>query len=433
MMIEMVVLFGLLFFFLVIGMQVPLALAGATLITIIVMYPLLNPIIVAQRSVGSMARAWPLLTIPMFIMIGEIFKVGSIAQRIVDVANIFVGRLPGGLAIVNIVTSYFFGGISGSASADTSAVGGIMIPLMKREGYDSPFATVVTITSSTLGPIVPPSVLVILIAYVTEQSVATLFLAGYVPALATMLGLIALTMFISVRRKYPRHPTPPFGRALKITVEALPVLVTPFIIVASIVSGVVTIVESAVIALTWAFLIAAFWYRELRWHHLRTIILNTVTTTVFVGLLLAFASAFAWLVTFSGLPGALAQAIVAAGVGPTAFLLICMVVFLILGTFLNAGEIVLMAVPILFPTALQLGIDPIHFSMVAALSMVIGNVTPPVGLCLFIGCAISGDKIQDLMTLLVPYVAVMILGVILLILVPDIVLWLPQVFGYVPR
>ncbi|MEQ9811985.1 MAG: TRAP transporter large permease [Azospirillaceae bacterium] len=429
---EMVLLFGLLFLFIAIGMQVPLALAASMLATILLAMPLLDPVILAQRAVGTMARAWPLLTIPMFIMLGEIFKVGTISQRIVDVANILVGRLPGGLAIVNIVSSYFFGGISGSASADTSAVGGVMIPLMKKEGYPSAFATVVTITSSTLGPIVPPSVLVILIAWVTEQSVGTLFLAGYVPAFASMLGLIAVSMIISARRGYPRHPTPPLGEALRIVTGALPILVTPFIIVASIVSGVVTIVESSVIALIWALLIATFWYRELKWHHLWTILRNTVATTAFVGLLLAFAAAFAWLVTFSGLPRDVSQTLVAANVGPIGFLLITMVAFLVLGTFLNAGEIVLMAIPILYPAALAIGIDPVHFCMVAALSMVIGNVTPPVGLCLFIGCAISGDKVEDLIGPLIPYVLVMICVIVLLILVPDVVLWLPGLFGYSP-
>jgi len=430
---EMVLLFGLLFLFIAIGMQVPLALGASMLATILLAMPLLDPVIVAQRAVGTMARAWPLLTIPMFIMLGEIFKVGTISQRIVDVANILVGRLPGGLAIVNIISSYFFGGISGSASADTSAVGGVMIPLMKKEGYPSTFATVVTITSSTLGPIVPPSVLVILIAWVTDQSVGTLFLAGYVPAFASMLGMIVLSMIIAARRGYPRHPTPPFGKAVRIVVDALPILVTPFIIVASIVSGVVTIVESSVIALIWALLIAAFWYRELKWRHLWTILRNTVATTAFVGLLLAFAAAFAWLVTFSGLPREVSQAMVAADVGPVGFLLITMVAFLVLGTFLNAGEIVLMAIPILFPTALTIGIDPVHFCMIAALSMVIGNVTPPVGLCLFIGCAISGDKVEDLVRPLIPYVLVMIGVIILLIFVPDVVLWLPGLFGYSPQ
>lgn len=430
---EMFILFGLLFLFIVMGMQVPLALAAAVTATIFFAAPLIDPVIVPQKSVGTMARAWPLLTIPMFIMLGEIFKIGGISQRIVDVANILVGRLPGGLAIVNIVSSYFFGGISGSASADTSAIGGIMIPMMKQQGYPSTFSTVVTITSSTLGPIVPPSVLVILIAWVTDQSIAMLFLAGYVPGLATMLGLIALSIFLAVRNDYPRHETPPAGQALRIVVDALPALVTPFIIVFSIVSGLVTIVESSVIALVWSLLIAAFWYRELKFRHLGIILRNTVATTSFVGLLLAFAAAFAWLVTFSGLPREIAAALAAADIGPTGYLLITMVIFLVLGTFLNAGEIVLMAMPIMFPAALAMGIDPIHFCMIAALSMVIGNVTPPVGLCLFIGCAISGDRVEDMIAPLLPYVTVMIAIIVLLIFVPEIVLWLPSTFGYIPR
>lgn len=430
---EMIVLFGLLFFFIFMGMQVPLALAASTLATLLFAMPMIDPGIVAQRSLGTIARAWPLLTIPMFILLGEIFRVSGISRRIVDVCNILVGRLPGGLGIVNIVASYFFGGISGSAAADTSAIGGVMIPMMKEQGYSSRFATVVTITSSTLGPIVPPSVLIILIAWVTEQSVGMLFLAGYVPALATMLGLMTLTVIISIIYKYPRHPTPNFRQAVRITIDALPALLTPFIIVGAIVSGIVTIVESSVIAVAWSLFIAAFWYRELTLKDFFVVLNNTVATTAFVGLLLAFAAAFAWVVTFSGLPQWLASTLVEANVGPVPFMLLVMVAFLFLGMFLSAGEIVLMAMPIFFPAALLLGVDPIHFSLVAALAMVIGNVTPPMGLCLFIGCAISGDKIEDLIAPLAPYVAVMVGVVVVLIMVPEIILWLPSQFGYQPR
>ncbi len=430
---EMLLLFSLLFLFIFMGMQVPLALAGSLAATLLLAYPSLDPIIVVQKSVGSMARAWPLLTIPLFIMIGEIFKVGRMSTRIVDVTNILVGRLPGGLAVVNIVSSYFFGGISGSATADTSAIGGIMIPLMKKQGYSSPFSTVVTITSSTLGPIVPPSVLVILIAWVTQQSVGMLFLAGYVPALVSMLGMAIVAVIISVRKGYPRQPVPPFRQAVRITIDALPVLITPFIIVGAIVSGLVTIVESAVVALAWAFLISAGWYRELKWRHLAVVLHNTVSTTAFVGLLLALASAFAWLVTYSGIPRDIANLLVEHDIGRFGFFLASIFIFLVLGTFLNAGEVVLMVMPILFPAAVTIGIDPIHFSMVAALTMVIGNVTPPVGLCLFIGCAISGDKVEDLIPPLLPFLAVMVTVVGVLAFFPGFVLWLPETFGYIPR
>lgn len=430
---EMMLLFGLLFLFIFMGMQVPLALAASLVATLLLAYPYLDPIIVVQKSVGAMARAWPLLTIPLFIMIGEIFKVGLMSTRIVNVTNILVGRLPGGLAVVNIVSSYFFGGISGSATADTSAIGGIMIPLMKKQGYSSPFSTVVTITSSTLGPIVPPSVLVILIAWVTQQSVGMLFLAGYVPALLSMLGMMAVAVFISIREGYPRQEVPSFREAVRIVIDAIPVLITPFIIVGAIVSGLVTIVESAVVAVAWAFLISAGWYRELKWRHLSVVLHNTVSTTAFVGVLLALASAFAWLVTFSGIPRDIASLLTTHDIGRFGFFLASIAIFLVLGTFLSAGEVVLMVMPILYPAAVSIGIDPIHFSMVAALTMVIGNVTPPVGLCLFIGCAISGDKVEDLIPPLLPFLAVMVAVVILLAFFPGVVLWLPETFGYIPR
>lgn len=429
---EIYLLFGVLFGLILLGVQVPIALAASVLITIFIEFPFLDPVIVAQRSVGTIARAWPLLTIPLFIMLGEVFKVGSISTRIVNVANIFVGRFPGGLAVVNILSSYFFGGISGSAAADTSAIGGIMIPMMKKQGYDSKFATIVTITSSCLGPIVPPSILVILIAYVTELPVGMLFVAGYIPAFISMMGLIVLSVVIALNRNYPKQPTPGSREAIAILLDALPVLITPFIIVGAILSGVVTIVESAVVALIWSVLISAFWYREMKWRHLGEILRNTVSTTAFVGVLLAFASAFAWLVTFSGAPGNLAEWLVETQIGVTEYALSSALIFLVLGTFLNPGEIVLMVMPILFPGAIAIGVDPIHFVMISALSMVIGNVTPPVGISLFIGSAISGDRIHELMKPLLPYLAVMIGVVILIILVPDITLWLPKIFGYMP-
>jgi tripartite ATP-independent transporter DctM subunit len=430
---DIIVLFSLLFLFIFMGMEVPIALGAAMLGALLVSPLPLDPIIIAQKTVGTMARAWPLLTIPMFVMLGEVFNIGGISRRLVDVANILVGRLPGGLAMVNILASFFFGGISGSASADTAAIGSIMIPTMKEQGYPSAFATVVTITSSTLGPIVPPSILVILIAWVTELSVGNLFLAGYLPALCSMFGMMAISYVIAKRRNYPRQNPPPFRESLRILFKALPALITPFIIVFSIVSGLVTVVESSAIALVYALLIASFLYRELTWRGFVTVLRNTVRTTAFVGLLLAFAAAFAWMVTFTGLPKTVADALVAAGMGPVPFLLLTMVVFLLLGTFLNAGEIVLMAMPVLFPAALALGIDPIHFCMIAALSMVIGNVTPPVGLCLFIGCSISGDRIEDLIGPLIPYVTTMVLVIVVLIFVPEIILWLPEMFGYVPK
>lgn len=416
--------------FIALGMEIALALVAAVVAALVFSGAPTDLVTVPQKAVSSMARAWPLLTIPIFIMLGEVFRVSGIANRIIDVTNILVGRLPGGLAAVNIVSSFFFGGISGSASADTAAIGGVMIPAMKAQGYPSRFATIVTITSSTLAPIVPPSILMILIAWVTEQSVGDLFLAGYVPGFLTMLGLCVLSIAISVRHDYPRHPAPPFREAVRLVLDAAPALLTPFIIVIGIVTGVVTVVESAALALAYSFVIAIFHYRSLRLNDLVEVIQSTVRTTAFVGLLLAFAATFSWLVTFAGLPDRVGALIEDIQMGPTAFMLVCMIIFLILGCFLNAGEIVIMTMPVLFPTAIALGIDPVHFSIVSALSMVIGNVTPPVGLCLFIGCSISGDRVEDLIGPMIPFIAVMVLVIVMLIFIPDLVLFVPRAFGY---
>lgn len=427
---EIIILFILLAIFLIGGMEIAVALGAASVITVLLGFQSLDVIVIPQRILSTLSRAWSLLTIPIFIMLGEVFIIGGISKRLIDVANIFVGSLPGGLGIVNIVASYFFGGISGSASADTAAIGGIMIPAMIKEGYDSKFSTVVTITSSTLGPIVPPSILMILIAWVTDLPVGALFLAGYIPAFFIMLGLIMMTYIISKIRNYPRHDRPPFKKAVKIVIAALPALITPFIIVGGIVFGIATVVEVSSIALLYGCIVAGFIYKELKLKDFPKILKNTSRITVSIGLILAFASGFSWLITYSRLPFQVANLLITMNVGPSLFMILSCGIFLILGTFLNPGAIVLMTMPVLFPIATALGINPYHFSLICALAMCIGHVTPPVGLCLFIGCSISGDKIEDLVRPLIPYVLTMVGVILILIFCPAFILWLPRLFGY---
>jgi len=422
------ILFVCLILFIFGGMGIALALGASSLFALIFSGIGLDLVIIPQRVVGTLARSWALIAIPMFVMLGEIFDKAGISEKLIEVANILVGKISGALGIVNIIVSFFFGGISGSASADTAAIGGVMIPAMKKAGYDSEFSTVVTITSSTLGPIVPPSVLMIIFSWVTEIPLGTLFLAGYLPGFTLMIGLIITTYYISKKRNYPTHERPPLDKAIKSLLYAIPALLTPFIIVFGIVLGVMTAVESSVVALVYSIIISVFFYKSLKLSDIKEIIYNTTKVTANIGLLLAFAAGFSYIITYSRLPYMISQSIAAMNFNPIIFLIINVLLFLLLGMILNPGAIVLMAVPVLFPSALALGINPIHYTLVSALAMCVGHVTPPVGLCLFVGCSISGDKIEDLVKPLLPFILTMLVVILIIILFPQIVLFLPNLF-----
>lgn len=384
---------------------------------------------ISDRAVSQLARSWVLLSVPLFIMVGEIFKF-ALADRLVNMSNVFFGKVRGGLAIVNVVASFFFGGISGSAAADTASIGGILIPAMIRSGYGREFSVVVTITSSTLGPIVPPSVLMIMFAWVTGGSVAALFSAGYIPGALMCLALSLLAYVLAVRRRYPAYERPPLRECMCLLADAVPALLTVLIIVVGIVFGVFTATESAAVAVVYGALVASLYYRELKFKHVPEILMATARTTGVVGLLIAFASAFSWLLTYAGVPFWLTEVIVSLQLGRVGFLLVVMVLLLILGCFMNPVAALLMSMPLLYPPAVALGIHPLHLGAVVVVSLAMGHVTPPVGVCLFIGSAIANVPIARLIPELIPFFAVMLTVDILLILLPEAVLFLPRLLGY---
>lgn len=412
------------------GMEISIGLGIASIGAVLLGGGVLDLIVIPQRIMSIVSRAWPLLSIPMFVMLGEVFSKGGISRRLVDVSSVFIGRVRGGLGIVNIVASFFFGGISGSAAADTVAIGGVLIPAMVQQGYDSPFSTVVTITSSTLGPIVPPSILMVIIAWVTELSVGGLFLTGYPAGVLLMVGLIITTYVHSVRRKYPLSEKFSFEEAMKIIKESFPALITPIIIVAGIVFGVTTVVEASAVALVYGVLVSFIVYKELKLSDLPAIFKVTVRSVASIGLLTALSSGFAWVLTYTRVPYYIARLIASANIGPITFMSLTVFIYLILGCFLNPGSIVIMTMPILFPIAKSLGIDPYHYCIVSTLAMQIGHVTPPVGQCLFIGCSISGDKVEDLVPLLIPYILSILAVIFVIMLFPNLVLWAPKMLSY---
>ncbi len=386
---------------------------------------------IPQRMVPVLSNAIVLVAVPLFLLAGNIIGQGGMGDRLIKLANMIVGRTRGGLSSANIVTSMFFGGISGSATADTSAVGSIMIPAMEKQGYDRSFATAVTVVSSPLGTIIPPSIIIIVYCWITELSIATMFAAGYLPALVLGLGLILVGYIISVKNNYPLAPKYSKSEMIRTIIETIPGLLMPIFIIGGILSGVFTATESAGIAVVYGFLVAKYFYKDLTWEQMPKILKDTANMTGVVLLIIAFASIFAWLISYDRLPYQIAEAISAMNMGLGMFLLVYIGLLIFLGTFLSPSEAIIISTPILFPVGMLLGMGPIHFGMVTVVTLALGHVTPPVGLCLFVGSAISGLSIGEITKSLIPFYLVCLVVVFLVAYFPQISLLVPQLLGLI--
>ena len=417
-------------FFVVIGMPISIALGVGTLAAAM-WFPALNPIIIPSRFVGLLSDSYLLLSAPLFILAGNIAARGGVARAIIDLATVLVGRFRGGLAYVNIVDSMIFGGISGSAVADVSALGTFLIPQMVRKGYDKDFATILTICTAILAPIIPPSIVAVIYAWMADESVAAIFAGGYLPGLLVGIGMAVPTFIIAKKRNYPKEPPPTmrqFGQALR---NAMPAVMIPIIIMGGIVAGWFTPTEAAAVAVVYALVVPPLFYRELSWRDMPGIFADSARLSGVIGLIIGLVGAFGWVLTYSKFPFRVAEAIQA--VAPTwwLFMIFVIVLYIFLGTFLTPSEIILVTVPVLLPGAQALGIHPIHFGMVCVIASAIGHVTPPVGLCLFLGMAISGLSMEKLVKPLVPFLAAIITVLLLVAFVPETVLVVPRLLGFV--
>jgi C4-dicarboxylate transporter DctM subunit len=416
--------------FVVLGMPIGLALGVGTLAAAW-LYPTLNPIVIPSRFVALLSDSFIILAAPLFILAGNIAARGGVARAIIDLATVLVGRFRGGLAYVNILDSMIFGGISGSAVADVSALGTFLIPQMVRKGYDRDFATVLTICTAILAPIVPPSIVAVIYAWMADESVAAIFAGGYLPGILIGIGMAVPTFLIARRRNYPREPRPTLRTFATAMGNALPGLMIPVIIMGGILAGWFTPTEAAAVAVVYALLVPPLFYRELTWGDLPEIFADSARLSGVIGLIIGLVGAFGWVLTYSKFPLRVADSI--ATVAPTWWLFMAFVIalYVLLGTFLTPSEIILVTVPVLLPGAQALGIHPIHFGMVCVIASAIGHVTPPVGLCLFVGMAISGLPMEKLLKPLAPFLAAIILVLLLVAFVPDTVLLVPRLFGFV--
>ena len=412
------------------GMPIALALGVGTLAAA-TFFPALNPIIIPGRLVGLLSDSFILLSAPLFILAGNIAARGGVARAIIDLATVLVGRFRGGLAYVNIVDSLFFGGISGSAVADVSALGTFLIPQMVRKGYDRDFATVLTICTAILAPIIPPSIVAVIYAWMADESVAAIFAGGYLPGLMVAIGMAVPTFIIARQRNYPREPAPTLRSFLDALGQALPGLMIPVIIMGGIVAGLFTPTEAAAVAVVYALVVPPLFYRELRLRDVPGIFADSARLSGVIGLIIGLVGAFGWVLTYSKFPFHVAAAIQSVGPSWWLFMILVIALYLFLGTFLTPSEIILVTVPVLLPGAQALGIHPIHFGMVCVIASAVGHVTPPVGLCLFLGMAISGLPMEKLVRPLVPFLIAIVTVLLIVAFVPETVLMIPRLLGFV--
>jgi tripartite ATP-independent transporter DctM subunit len=410
------------------GMPISIAL-GVGALGAAVVYPALNPIIIPTRFVGLLSDSYLLLSAPLFILAGNIAARGGVARVLIDLATALVGRFRGGLAYVNVVDSMFFGGISGSAVADVSALGTFLIPQMVRKGYDLDFATALTVSTAVVAPIIPPSIIAVIYAWMAEESVAAMFAAGIVPGLLVGLGMAVPVFVIARKRNYPKEPPPTFAGLMLALRNALPALLIPVIIMGGILFGWFTPTEAAAVAVVYALAVPPIFYREPAWRELPQIFADSARLSGVIGLIIGFVGAFGWVLSYSKFPYAIAAAITAIGPEWWLFIVLVILFYMVLGTFLTPSEIILVTVPVLLPVAETVGVHPVHFGIVCVIASAIGHITPPVGLCLFVGMAISGLPMDRLMRPLWPFLAAIVAALLLVAFIPDIALVVPRALG----
>lgn len=372
-----------------------------------------------------------LLTIPFFILAGAIMAEGGIARRLVNFAYIFVGFIRGGLSLVNIVASTFFGAISGSSVADTASIGSVMIPQMEEKGYPRDFAAAVTASGSVQAVLTPPSHNSVIYSLATGGmvTISSLFVAGIFPGLLLAACLMVMCLGFARKRGYPKGERIPFRQALKIFFDAFWGLFTMVIIMGGILSGIFTASESAAIACLWAFFVTMFIYRDFKWRQLHILLFRTIKTVTIVMVLIAFAAGFGAVMTFMQLPTLITEAFTSLSNNKYVILMCINILLLVVGTLMDMAPLILILTPVLLPVATALGIDPVHFGMIMLTNLGIGLITPPVGTVLFVASAVSKQKIEQVVSEMLPFYGMLFLVLMLITYIPAISLWLPHLMG----
>jgi len=417
-------------FLVMIMLRFPIAYAVG-LSTIFCMISMEQPLQTISQQMVKGVWSFSLMAVPFFITMGVLMGTGGISDKLIALANSLVGWMRGGLAMVNIVASYFFGGISGSASADTASLGSILIPMMVDEGYDADFSTAVTITSSCEGLLVPPSHNMVIYATTAGGiSVGALFMAGYLPGALLAISLMVGSYIISVKRNYPKGEKFSIKNFVKQLGKSVWALLAVLIVVFGVVGGLFTATESAAIAVIYSLLVSVFIYKGLNWKGVWKSLDSCVETLAIVLILIAFSSAFGNCLTLLHVPAKAANMITSISSNPIVIALLLNLILLVLGMIMDMAPIILIATPILLPVAMSIGINPIQFGIMVVLNCGIGLLTPPVGAVLFIGSAVAKRPMEKVVRATLPFYLCMLVALLLITFIPQISLWLPQIAGY---
>jgi tripartite ATP-independent transporter DctM subunit len=392
-----------------------------------------DPGLLSEQVMNHFFKSFVLLSVPLFIFAANIMNAGGISNRLFDFAILLVGRLRGGLAHVNVITSLIFSGMSGSAIADVAGPGKLMIEMMTaKKRFDPAFAGAVTAASATIGPIVPPSIPMVIYGLVSSTSVGYLFLGGIIPGIVMAASLMLVVAIIARRRKFPVEPAPKLPEAVRTTRRAVPALLMPAILLGGIYGGAMTPTEAAAVAAAYALALALFFYRSMRLKQVVDVLVESSRSTAIVAITIAGAFMFNYIVASEQLPNAIGDFLTRIDMSPLMFFILVNLLFLILGCFLDVLTSLLIVVPMLMPSVRAMGIDTVHFGVVIVVNMMIGLITPPYGELLFIINGLTGIPINRMIRAVLPFLAILISAMFLMVFFPAIVLWLPMQFGYEP-
>ncbi len=414
-----------------IGVPISFSIGISSLLTMLLSISTLPSLTTVAQRMATGIDSFALLAIPFFIFAGQLMNSGGIARRLIDFAKVLVGKLPGGLAFVNILAAMFFGAISGSAVAAASAIGGFMTPIMEKEGYDKSFSAAVNITSATTGLIIPPSNILIVYSLASGGvSIAALFLAGYIPGILFGLSLMVVAYVYAKKHNYKVNYEFNLGYTIKKFLEALPSLMLIVIVIGGIVAGYFTATEASAIAVLYAFILSVFIYKEIKIKDLPNILLNSASTTAIVMLLVGTSMAMSWVMAYENIPQNVANALLALSSNKIVILIIINIILLFIGTFMDMTPAVLIFTPIFLPVVIQLGVNPIHFGIMMVMNLSVGLCTPPVGSVLFVGCSVANLPITKVIKPLIPMFIAMIVALLLVTYIEDFSLLIPRLFGY---
>ena len=421
----MVVLLSSLFIFLAIGVPIAYSLGLSTTLYFLIFNNQLLQVMPQVLFAGM--DSYTLIALPLFILMGQLMNESQITSRLIDYCLIFVGKIRGGLGLVNVISSMLFGGISGSSVSDTASIGSILIPEMKNRGYPEDYAAGLTVASSTMGMIIPPSIPMVLFAVTAQESVGRLFLGGVIPGILVGLLQLLITVWISKKKSYPReNRNVSLKIILKMTVKYSYILFMPFFVVGSVIFGIATATESAALGVFYALIIGGFLIKSLSLKKINSALKSSVLTSAKIMIIIAFSKIFIWVLAYERIPDGLSEMITGLGLQPTSMLLLFIIIILIAGTFIDVSPAILLFTPVFLPSIVDMGISPILFGVVLVIGLAVGACTPPVGNCLNVCSIITGLSIGKIFKGAAPFLVANIITLFLIVIFPNLVVWLPK-------